>query len=37
MFGGGKFGEFGESSVAKLKPSKLAVTINDHLADIVNY
>ena len=36
IFSGGKFGgEFGELSVAKLKPSKLVLTINNLLADLL--
>ena len=36
IFSGGKFGgEFGELSVAKLKPFKLVLTINNLLADLL--
>ena len=35
-FGGGKFGKFGESSVIRqTKPSKLVLTINNLLADLL--
>ena len=32
---GEKFGEFGNSSVIELKPSKLVLTINNVLADLI--